>query len=232
MSKPSFVVTGGAQGVGRAIAERLATQRYVLVLDIANELDWDNSSVELVSGDASDPVIAAHAAEQAESAGQLTGWVNNAAIFGDASMGSASAEDVLGLITANLALALTGCHTAINHYLRAGRPGAIVNVSSHQAQRPVRGALPYGHCQGRDRRAHPGYRGRPRAGRYPYQCRRARLHHHCPLRGPPHKASRDRRPNGRIAPSRPSRHQQRGRRGRDLPPLTPGRLRQRRHPPR
>ena len=27
--------------------------------------------------------------------------------------------------------------------LAAGTPGAIVNVSSHQAQRPVRGALPY-----------------------------------------------------------------------------------------
>jgi NAD(P)-dependent dehydrogenase (short-subunit alcohol dehydrogenase family) len=36
-----------------------------------------------------------------------------------------------------------GCHVAVNHYLSHARPGAIVNVSSHQAQRPVRGALPY-----------------------------------------------------------------------------------------
>lgn len=28
-------------------------------------------------------------------------------------------------------------------FLDQGRPGAIVNVSSHQAQRPVRGSLPY-----------------------------------------------------------------------------------------
>jgi len=34
-------------------------------------------------------------------------------------------------------------HVAVNHFLAHGRGGAIVNVSSHQAQRPVRGALPY-----------------------------------------------------------------------------------------
>ena len=143
MSKPSFVVTGGAQGVGRAIAERLAARGHVIVLDVASELDWANPSVELLSGDASDPIVAAHAADRAESAGQLIGWVNNAAVFGAATLGSASGEDVLALITANLALAVIGCHTAVNHYLHRGRPGAIVNVSSHQAQRPVRGALPY-----------------------------------------------------------------------------------------
>ncbi len=37
----------------------------------------------------------------------------------------------------------TDCHTAVHHFLNHQRGGAIVNVSSHQAQRPVRGALPY-----------------------------------------------------------------------------------------
>jgi NAD(P)-dependent dehydrogenase (short-subunit alcohol dehydrogenase family) len=46
-------------------------------------------------------------------------------------------------VTANLAPVVAGCHAAVNHYLAHGRQGAIVNVSSHQAQRPVRGALPY-----------------------------------------------------------------------------------------
>ncbi len=57
--------------------------------------------------------------------------------------GSAAAPDILDLITANLTLAVSGCHTAVNHYLAHARAGAIVNVSSHQAQRAVRGALPY-----------------------------------------------------------------------------------------
>lgn len=139
----SYVVTGGAQGVGRAIAERLAAEGQVVVLDITARLGWRRDGVRLVSGDAGDPAVAARAAEEAESCGQLHGWVNNAAIFRDAAIGNASAADIIELITANLALAVTGCHTAVRHFLATGRAGAIVNVSSHQAQRAVRGALPY-----------------------------------------------------------------------------------------
>ena len=139
----SAVVTGGAQGVGRAIAVRLAGEGPVVVLDVAEALAWEHPGVRLVSGDATDPQVAREAARVAEEAAPLTGWVNNAAVFDDAGLTTASATDVLVLVTTNLALALVGCHTAVNHFLRHGRPGAIVNVSSHQAQRPVRGALPY-----------------------------------------------------------------------------------------
>lgn len=58
-------------------------------------------------------------------------------------MDAASASDVLELITLNLAPAVVGCATAVRRFQAAGTGGAIVNVSSHQAQRPVRGALPY-----------------------------------------------------------------------------------------
>jgi NAD(P)-dependent dehydrogenase (short-subunit alcohol dehydrogenase family) len=143
MDKPSYVVTGGAQGVGEAIARRLAPQGHVVVLDLADELAWEDAAVELVAGDAGDPRSAREAVDRAEAAGPLTGWVNNAAIFRDAALHTATAEQVLKLVSANLALAITGSHTAVNHFLHHARPGAIVNVSSHQAQRPVRGALPY-----------------------------------------------------------------------------------------
>ena len=139
----SSVVTGGARGVGRAIADRLSRLGPVVVIDVVDHLDGQLERVRLVTGDARDPAIAVRAAELAEQAAPLTGWVNNAAIFRDARLDQAGAQDVLDLIAANIALALTGCHTAVKHYRQQQRRGAIVNVSSHQAQRPVRGALPY-----------------------------------------------------------------------------------------
>jgi NAD(P)-dependent dehydrogenase (short-subunit alcohol dehydrogenase family) len=69
--------------------------------------------------------------------------LNNAAVFRDASLHDVPATELLESITLNLALAVTGCATAVRRFLASGRPGAIVNVSSHQAQRPVPGALPY-----------------------------------------------------------------------------------------
>ena len=115
----------------------------MVVIDVADQLEWRHSRVQLVTGDARDLQVAAEAARRAEAAGPLTGWVNNAAIFREATLTSSPAPQVIELITANLALAVTGCSAAVSHFLGHARVGAIVNVSSHQAQRPVRGALPY-----------------------------------------------------------------------------------------
>jgi NAD(P)-dependent dehydrogenase (short-subunit alcohol dehydrogenase family) len=96
-----------------------------------------------VAGDAADEAVTEQAADLAQDAGMLSGWVNNAAVFRDAWLDAVPAREVTGLIMANLSLAVTGCATAIRRFLAAGIGGAIVNVSSHQAQRAVRGALPY-----------------------------------------------------------------------------------------
>jgi NAD(P)-dependent dehydrogenase (short-subunit alcohol dehydrogenase family) len=139
----SYVVTGGAQGVGRAVVGRLAADGSAVVVVDLSDLGQVPANVRLVEGDAADPEVTERAAAEAEAHGPLVGWVNNAAVFPEASMTSAQADDVLAGISTNLALAVTGCHTAVNHFVTHGRAGAIVNVSSHQAQRPVRGALPY-----------------------------------------------------------------------------------------
>jgi NAD(P)-dependent dehydrogenase (short-subunit alcohol dehydrogenase family) len=146
----SYVVTGGGRGVGRAVVERLLDDgHHVVVIELdPDALAWAGghpagSRVIGVVGNAAEETVVAKAADLAQTARPLHGWVNNAAVFRDASVHSAPAREVLDLIGHNLDPAVIGCATAIRRFLAAGTPGAIVNVSSHQAQRAVPGCLPY-----------------------------------------------------------------------------------------
>jgi NAD(P)-dependent dehydrogenase (short-subunit alcohol dehydrogenase family) len=142
----AYVVTGGARGVGRAIAERLAGRGHVLAVDRdVDGLRWADgrSGVEGFIADALDEQALGEAVERASHGATLVGWVNNAAVFDDAAVHDTPVAEVLSLITANLGLALAGSAVAVRRFLADGTAGAIVNVSSHQAQRPVPGALPY-----------------------------------------------------------------------------------------
>ena len=144
-SMGSYVVTG-ARARDRARDRRAARDGGpVVALDAdAEALAWtEDAGLIAIAGDAGDEAVAEQAADAAEAAAPLAGWVNNAALFRDAALHDTPAADVLALIAANLGLAVAGCAVAVRRFLAAGTAGAIVNVSSHQAQRPVPGALPY-----------------------------------------------------------------------------------------
>ncbi|MEU4834369.1 SDR family oxidoreductase [Streptosporangium sp. NPDC023615] len=157
----SYVVTGGGRGIGRAVVERLLTHTHthagagaatgtgVVVIERDPEaLAWlrDHPAAARltgVAGDAADETVAGRAADAAQAAGTLTGWVNNAAVFQDASVDRDPPRRVMDLISSGLEGAVVGCAVAIRRFLAQGGGGAIVNVSSHQARRAVPGCLPY-----------------------------------------------------------------------------------------
>jgi NAD(P)-dependent dehydrogenase (short-subunit alcohol dehydrogenase family) len=143
----SYVVTGGGRGVGRAVVERLAgAGDSVAVIEFdAAALDWVDrhpaaGRIVSVIGDAADPAVAERAADAVPA--PLAGWVNNAAVFRDAWLHEVSPGELIELIGRNLDPVVVGSATAVRAFLPHGA-GAIVNVSSHQAQRAVRGALAY-----------------------------------------------------------------------------------------
>jgi NAD(P)-dependent dehydrogenase (short-subunit alcohol dehydrogenase family) len=145
-----YVVTGGGQGIGRAIVERLLRDggRVVTVDRDAIALSWASAHphaerLTALAGDATDEDTMEHAADLAEQHGPLAGWVNNAARFDDASLHATSPAKVGATIGHSLDPVVVGCAVAVRRFLAAGSGGGIVNLSSWQARLAVPGALPY-----------------------------------------------------------------------------------------
>lgn len=140
------VVTGGARGIGRGIAERMVARGHrVVVTDVDGE-GAARTAAEIgaaagLAHDVRDP--GAHAAAAAEAArhGVLVAWFNNAGVGDDGTLAELSEEAVRRLVEVNLLGTLWGMRAAQDGFGDAG--GDIVNTASLSGLGPVPGYSVY-----------------------------------------------------------------------------------------
>ena len=127
-----MVVTGGAAGIGRAIAARLARTCGVVVADrssaTAEAAAAIGSGAIPVEADLTTEEGVAAVAASVRSAGEpLVGLVNNAGITRDARIGKMTAEDFAAVLSVNLGAAYRLTSALVPLMADAG---AIVSISS------------------------------------------------------------------------------------------------------
>ncbi|MEO1191346.1 MAG: SDR family oxidoreductase [Pseudomonadota bacterium] len=119
------LVTGGRSGIGRAIAQRLASEgARVFTAQRGADPDFEG-----LSADFTDPASPAAVVEQVVArAGQLDVLVNNAGMMQEASVEAMSLEDWQRSLTVNLTAPFLMIKAALPQLRRS--QGAIVNVGS------------------------------------------------------------------------------------------------------
>ncbi len=144
----SCVVTGGARGIGRGIAERLVGRGYaVLVTDVDGEAARRTAEeIGAAAGltlDVRDPSAHQAAVAEAQSHGRLTVWVNNAGVGTDGRLVDRSDDQVRELVEVNLLGYLWGMRAALAAFSAQDGGGDIVNVASLSGLGPVPGYSVY-----------------------------------------------------------------------------------------
>lgn len=148
----SAVVTGGAQGLGRAIAKRLAEaganvmigdRNADLAIAAAAELDAQSTGEVIACVmDVSDAETVLNAAQKAdERFGGIDIWVNNAGVFPSVAvteMSDAAWDDVFNV---NARGTFVGSREAIRSMTARGTGGVIVNVASLAGLRGIASGL-------------------------------------------------------------------------------------------
>ncbi len=142
----SCVVTGGARGIGRGIAELMVARGHRVVV---GDLDADAAAATAgeigaaagVAMDVRDPDAHRALAAEASAHGPLVAWFNNAGVGDDGTLASLSDDQVRRLVEVNLLGAMWGCRAALAAFGPGG--GDVVNVASLAGLGPVPGYSAY-----------------------------------------------------------------------------------------
>lgn len=140
------VVTGGARGIGRGIAERMVARGHRVVLTDIDGASAAQTAREIgaaahVEQDVRDPAAHRAVAEVAQGLGRLTAWFNNAGVGYDGNLVDLPEERVRALVEVNLLGVLWGTRAAIEAFGPEG--GDVVNTASLSAHGPVPGLSVY-----------------------------------------------------------------------------------------
>ncbi|WP_111767770.1 SDR family NAD(P)-dependent oxidoreductase [Nakamurella deserti] len=154
--RPVCVVTGAADGIGRAITERLlATGWAVVGVDVDGdrlqrlvESSGADGLLVAVSGDVADRETHRRAGAAAVALGTLAGWVNNAGVEMDAPAHRLAVDAVRRQVDVNLLGTVWGCAEAVERFVAAGTGGSVVSISSVQGIRGYPGGFAYAATKG------------------------------------------------------------------------------------
>ena len=149
------LVTGASRGFGRALAERLATDGWNVVIDARGPATLESARAAIdtagpgrvvaLTGDVEDPVHVAALVSEAAGLGRFELVVNNAGALGPSPLPAVAAlrdRDLERVLAANTIAPLRVIQAALPH-LRATH-GTIVNVTSDAAVEAYEGWGGYG----------------------------------------------------------------------------------------
>ncbi len=148
----AVVVTGAANGIGRAISARLAATGWTVV-----GIDRDIAALEEVAGrvggvavpgDIRDQEVITKARQAAEGAGRLSAWVNNAGVVRLGPLHLMPADIIDETLDIDLRAVVFGTREALRSFLVNGVSGSIVNISSVHANGSFPGYGPYDAAKG------------------------------------------------------------------------------------
>lgn len=150
LSDKTAIVTGGTEGIGRAVVDRFIAEgaRVVIVARHPPKGGLDYETVRYCAGDVRDPGTSERAVASAlDWTGRVDVLVNNAARDHTDNLLSASIEDIVDVFEVNVFGALLMLQACAQAMCEAGR-GSIVNVTSRLASIGVPTMSIYGASKG------------------------------------------------------------------------------------
>ena len=128
MTKRTFLVTGASQGIGLAIAGRLARAGHHVV-GLARNTEWPDFPGTLVAVDLADRAATAATLDRLMSQYRFDGLVNNVGLVRPQGLGNIELDDMDAVFDLNLRPAVQTAQAILPH-MKAQGWGRIVNIAS------------------------------------------------------------------------------------------------------